>query len=86
MGRNVSDEFALPLYVGHHRELHRVGNERKWWGKRKIDPAELARELWEATRSWSGEPILHPNMSLPRKSQLMLDNAARLRRVWGRVF
>ena len=62
MGRKVSDEFAVPLCVGHHRELHNYGDERKWWEKRRTDPAESARDLWQATRSQSGEPALPADM------------------------
>jgi hypothetical protein len=45
MGRKVSDEFSVPLCVGHHWELHNYGEERKWWKKRRIDPADVARDL-----------------------------------------
>jgi len=48
----VSDEFTLPLCRGHHRELHRAGNEIGWWKTRNIDPLPVARQLWEQT---------HPN-------------------------
>ena len=63
MGRKVSDEFAVPLCVGHHRELHGHGDERKWWEKHTIDPARAALDLWETTRSQNGEPIMRPDMS-----------------------
>lgn len=63
MGRKVSDQFAVPLCVGHHRALHDYGDERKWWEKRRIDPTEAARDLWEATRSQNGKPVLHPDRS-----------------------
>ena len=29
--RKVSDEFTVPLCRGHHRELHRCGDEAAWW-------------------------------------------------------
>ena len=38
LGRKVSDEFTVPLCRGHHRELHRHGDEAKWWSKTGIDP------------------------------------------------
>jgi hypothetical protein len=30
LGRKVSDEFAVPLCRGHHRAVHRSGNEQAW--------------------------------------------------------
>lgn len=47
LGRKVSDEFTVPLCRVHHRELHRVGNEVGWWAEAKIDPIDVARQLWE---------------------------------------
>ena len=58
MGRKVSDEFAVPLCIGHHRELHDHGDERKWWEKHRIDPAEAASDLWETTRSQKREKLI----------------------------
>ena len=49
LGRKVSDEFTVPLCRGHHRELHRHGDEAKWWSKSGIDPTLSARELWLET-------------------------------------
>jgi hypothetical protein len=46
MGRKVSDEFTVPLCRGHHRELHRSGDEAAWWKLHNIDPAAAARALW----------------------------------------
>ena len=31
LGRKVSDEFTVPLCRGHHREVHRCGDEAVWW-------------------------------------------------------
>jgi hypothetical protein len=50
LGRKVSDEFTVPLCRLHHRELHRSRNEPLWWKTARIDPIQIARELWEATR------------------------------------
>jgi len=50
MGRKVSDEFTVPLCRGHHRELHRSGDEAAWWRKQAIDPAAAARVLWLESR------------------------------------
>jgi ERF superfamily protein len=46
LGRKVSDEFTVPLCRGHHRELHRHGDEAGWWNKFGLDPNAVARALW----------------------------------------
>jgi hypothetical protein len=46
LGSKVSDEFTVPLCRGHHRELHRCGDEPAWWRKIGIDPTAPARILW----------------------------------------
>ncbi|HEX8809388.1 MAG TPA: hypothetical protein VF760_10370, partial [Xanthobacteraceae bacterium] len=49
LGRMVSDEFTVPLCRGHHREVHRCGDEAAWWNKTGIDPTAAARSLWLKT-------------------------------------
>jgi hypothetical protein len=49
LGRKVSDEFTVPLCRGHHREVHRCGDEAAWWNKTGIDPTTAARVLWLKT-------------------------------------
>jgi hypothetical protein len=51
LGRKVSDEFTVPLCRGHHREVHRCGDEAAWWNKAGIDPTKAARVLWLKTHS-----------------------------------
>jgi hypothetical protein len=46
LGRKVSDEFTVPLCRGHHREVHRCGDEPAWWQKVGLDPTIAARALW----------------------------------------
>ena len=46
LGRKVSDEFTVPLCRGHHREVHRCGDEAQWWRNTGIDPTVAARSLW----------------------------------------
>ena len=46
LGRKVSDEFTVPLCRGHHRELHRHGDEPAWWKKIGLDPLGAARTFW----------------------------------------
>jgi hypothetical protein len=54
LGRKVSDEFAVPLCRGHHREVHRQGDETAWWAKVGIDPTATARILWLRTHPLPG--------------------------------
>ena len=49
LGRKTSDEFTVPLCRGHHREVHRCGDEAAWWKKTGIDPTISARVLWLAS-------------------------------------
>ena len=56
MARKVSDEFTVPLCRGHHREVHRYGDEAAWWEKTGLDPTVAARALWLET---------HPLLSWP---------------------
>jgi ERF superfamily len=46
LGRKVSDEFTVPLCRGHHREVHRSGDEAAWWRNTGADPIVAARSLW----------------------------------------
>ncbi len=49
LGRKVSDEFTVPLCRGHHREIHRYGDEAAWWAKVGIEPLGVANTLWRET-------------------------------------
>ncbi len=57
LGRKVSDEWVVPLCATHHRALHTVGDEEKWWKGRQIDPIVHATQLWRQRRddgtSWA---------------------------------
>jgi hypothetical protein len=46
LSSKVSDQFTVPLCRGHHRELHRCGDEVAWWGRQGIDALGAARFLW----------------------------------------
>jgi hypothetical protein len=50
LGRRVSDEFIVPLCRVHHRDLHRRGDEKKWWSAVSIDPVEVSQRLWRESR------------------------------------
>ena len=62
LGRKVSDEFTVPLCRVHHRELHGVGDEVKWWEKVRIDPLDAARGLWQRT---NGVPVVNDTLEWP---------------------
>ena len=49
LGRKVSDEFTVPLCRGHHREVHRCGDEAMWWKAARVDPTVAAGVLWRET-------------------------------------
>ena len=49
LGRKASDEFTVPLCRGHHREVHRCGQEAAWWAKVGVDPLGVANALWRET-------------------------------------
>jgi hypothetical protein len=56
LGRKVSDEFTVPLCRGHHREVHRCGDEAAWWQRTGMDPAAAARALWLKTHPLPARP------------------------------
>ena len=53
IGLKVSDEFTVPLCRGHHRQLHQTGNEAAWWEDLQINALEIARGLWDQSRTAS---------------------------------
>jgi hypothetical protein len=61
LGRKVSDQYTVPLCRGHHREVHRAGNEAAWWQKVGLDPTIAARTLWLDTRPLSSTPERLPD-------------------------
>jgi hypothetical protein len=70
----------VPLCRVHHRELHRLGDERSWWNNLNIDPMPIALRLWQQTRgippaansnqqplhSDTGEPVEEPTTGSSR--------------------
>jgi len=54
LGRKASDEFVVPLCRVHHREVHRIRDEKAWWNQAGIDPLKAARRLWKHTRIGEG--------------------------------
>ena len=51
IGRKVSDEYTVPLCRVHHRQVHQRGNEVTFWADLGIDALEIARGLWQESRS-----------------------------------
>ena len=75
MGRKVSDKFAVPICRLHHRELHRRGDERAWWGTQGIDPLPIAAALWERTHAVdSAVAELAGDMNEPKLNEEHLAN------------
>ncbi len=60
----VSDEFTVPLCVGHHDTLHRTGDERAWLSARSVDPLAVALQLWTAPDKSAEFPALAANVSI----------------------
>ena len=67
LGRKVSDEFTVPLCRGHHREVHRCGDEAAWWKNAGIDPSLSARALWLETHPL---PITSDKMGIDGSTSL----------------
>ena len=88
LGRKVSDEFIVPLCRGHHREVHRSGDEASWWSKAGIDCISAARTLWTETHpvlSVAEPPNPDPPTASPAATSdltpvLRLPNATRNRK------
>jgi hypothetical protein len=86
MARKVSDEFTVPLCRGHHREVHRYGDEAAWWEKTGLDPTVAARALWLETHPMAtGLARLPVGVADPPAAQSTDPmNPERDRRVGGR--
>jgi hypothetical protein len=77
LGLKVSDEFTVPLCRGHHREVHRVGNEAQWWESAGINALATAHRLWTETH-----PLPIPPTAAGQDSRYPLqrsDRAGRFR-------
>jgi hypothetical protein len=59
LGLKVSDEFTVPLCRGHHRELHRAGNEANWWSTKGVDA--IGRRLWMETHPVRTSSAIDPD-------------------------
>jgi hypothetical protein len=63
LGREVSDEYTVPVCRLHHRDLHSYGDEASRWAGVGIDPLPIALELWRRSHSsepsWNYNPAIH---------------------------
>jgi hypothetical protein len=57
LGLKVSDEFAVPLCRGHHREVHRFSDDPRWWTIAGLEPLPVARKLWAKTQQLENSSI-----------------------------
>jgi hypothetical protein len=73
LGRKVSDEFAVPLCRGHHRAVHRSRDEGAWWRQAGIDPIQVARRLWKATRGLGQRRSQRPALPRPHDAAAPTD-------------
>jgi hypothetical protein len=69
LSRKVSDEFTVPLCRGHHRELHRCGDEIRWWKKAGVNPTVAARTLWLRTHPLSVREAVDPTANIGGRDQ-----------------
>jgi hypothetical protein len=76
LGRKVSDEFTVPLCRGHHREIHRCGDEAAWWLRTNIDPTVSARALWLQTHPLPSQYSVAHTSTRRRQSKPELRNKA----------
>jgi hypothetical protein len=77
LGRKVGDQYTVPLCRTHHREAHRVSNERAWWQSAAIDPMDQARALWAQTRQGIVAPSRRTHsLASPRKAKESGANGA----------
>jgi hypothetical protein len=74
LNRKVSDEFTVPLCRGHHREVHRSGDEAAWWTKSGIDPTAAARALWLETHPL---PAISGKASVEDPTSVVVNNSDR---------
>ena len=68
LGRKVSDEFTVPMCRGHHREVHRCGDEAAWWKRAGINPTVAARALWLHTHPLPARETVDPAAQIGTQS------------------
>ena len=69
LSRRASDEFTVPLCRGHHREVHRCGDEAAWWRGQGIDALGVARALWLESHPLTKGPGFSPPLNTTSDTQ-----------------
>jgi hypothetical protein len=70
LGRKVGDNWTVPLCATHHRALHSVGDEERWWKEKGIDPIVHAVRLWWDTKHGGVE---HKNKISAAECNVVID-------------
>jgi hypothetical protein len=70
LGRKVGDNWTAPLCATHHRALHSVGDEERWWKEKGIDPIVHAVRLWWDTKHGGVE---HKNKTAAAECSVVID-------------
>ena len=81
LGRKVSDEFTVPLCRGHHREVHRCGDEAAWW-KKAGTQSQCPRPLAGDASAAAMAAITMSTSIRPDPDALFCPATARFRRGW----
>jgi hypothetical protein len=75
LGLKVSDEYTVPLCRSHHRDLHRTGNELRWWAQFNIQPKSIAYKLWTTTHPIPASKISPTNIEAPAPHPAAIDQS-----------
>ena len=81
LGRKVSDEFTVPLCRGHHREVHRCGDESAWWTNAGVDATVAARALWLDTHPQPIAPSKMTTINEPTSGAEIFNRQNKVKRV-----
>jgi hypothetical protein len=81
LGRKVSDEFTVPLCRGHHREVHRCGDESAWWTNAGVDATVTARALWLDTHPQPIAPSKMTTINEPTSGAEIFNRQNKVKRV-----
>ena len=75
LGLKVSDEYTVPLCRSHHRDLHRTGNELRWWAQFGVQPKSTAYKLWTTTHPIPASKASPENIEAPAPHPAAIDQS-----------